>query len=155
LTNDWRATWTPKAAALRTEQILEVMQQQGPTPNLSCFKACLMAWRQASVLYAALRAQRILDWMIRVHCQDENVPTLPDADCFDIVLQLTSRSGHEQAPQQAEQVLMSMHQLYRRTGLEKVKPRHSSFNAVLSAWSKSTWSKETTGITICALLSIG
>jgi hypothetical protein len=38
---------------------------------------------------------------------------------------------------------MSMHQLYRRTGLEKVKPRHSSFNAVLSAWSKSTWSKET------------
>jgi hypothetical protein len=143
LLEGWARSGLGEAAALRTEQILEVMQQQGPTPNLSSFKACLMAWRQASVPYAALRAQRILDWMIRLHYQDEYVPALPDADCFDIVLQLTSRSGHEQAPQQAERVLMSMHQLYRRTGLEKVKPRHSSFNAVLSAWSKSTWSTET------------
>jgi hypothetical protein len=143
LLEGWARSGLGEAAALRTEQILEVMQQQGPTPNLSSFKACLMAWRQASVPYAALRAQRILDWMIRLHYQDENVPALPDADCFDIVLQLTSLSGHEQAPQQAERVLMSMHQLYRRTGLEKVKPRHSSFNAVLSAWSKSTWSTET------------
>jgi hypothetical protein len=144
LLEGWARSGLGEAAALRTEQILEVMQQQGPTPNLSSFKACLMAWRQANVPYAALRAQRILDWMIRLH-QDENAQqaSLPDADCFDIVLQLTSRSGHAQAPQQTERVLMSMHQLYRRTGLDKVKPRHSSFNAVLLAWSKSKWSTET------------
>jgi hypothetical protein len=153
LLEGWARSGLGEAAALRTEQILEVMQQQGPTPDLSSFKACLMAWRQANVPYAALRAQRILDWMIRLHHQDENAQALPDADCFDIVLQLTSRSGHEQAPQQTERVLMSMHQLYRRTGLDKVKPRHSSFNAVLSAWSKSIWSAETL-IHVTKLLSV-
>lgn len=40
-------------------------------------------------------------------------------------------------PKQTEQILGAMERLHKSAGLEKVKPRHSSFNACLAAWSKS------------------
>lgn len=137
LLEGWARSGLGEASALRTEQILEAMQEQGPTPNLSSFKACLMAWRLSGVKYAAVRAHRILEWMIRLHNEDQNVHALPDADCFDIVLQLWSRSGDEHAPKRTERLLGVMEKLHRLSGLDKVKPRQSSFKAVLSAWSKS------------------
>lgn len=138
LLEGWARSGLGEASALRTEQILETMEEQGvPAPNLSSFKACLMAWRHANVSYAAARAHRILEWMIRLYAQEENPNALPDADCFDIVLQLWSRSGHDQAPQQTERLLGVMERLHRETGIAKLKPRQSSYNAVLAAWSKS------------------
>lgn len=135
----WARSGAGEAAAERCEQILYAMQQQGGLvqPNLSSFKAVLMAWRQTSVSYAPRRAQRILEWMIQLYKDEENKLALPDADCFDIVLQVWSRSGHEQAPKQTEHILGVMERLYESTGLLKLKPRTTSFNAVLSAWAKS------------------
>lgn len=137
LLEGWARSGLGEASALRTEQILEAMQEQGPSPDLSSFKACLMAWRHSGVKYAAVRAHRILNWMIRLYSNEENLQALPDADCFDIVLQLWSRSGYEHAPRETERLLGVMENLHRSSDLDKVKPRQSSFNAVLAAWSKS------------------
>lgn len=142
LLEGWARAELGAAAAERCEQILIQMQEQGPTPNLSSFKIVLMAWRQARECnYAPHRSQRILEWMIRLVQQQENVGVLPDSDCFDIVLQTWSGSGHKDAPEKAEQLLGSMERLYKETGLLRLKPRTTSFNAVLAAWSKSSSSK--------------
>lgn len=139
LLEGWAKAGQGPAAAERCEQILTAMQEQGPLPDMDSFKATLMAWRQASqqVSFAPIRAQRILEWMIRLYQQGENEAALPDADCFDLVLQTWSRSGLEQAPTQAEKILGVMERLYESTGLTKLKPRTLSFNAVLAAWAKS------------------
>jgi len=138
LLEGWARAGRGEASAHRTEQILEGMQQHGPAPNLASFKACLMAWRHSGVPYAAVRAQRILEWMIRLHSSGENKQALPDQDCFDMVLQVWSRSGNPQAPQKTEQLLGVMEQLHRSTGLAQLKPRKTSFNAVLAAHSKAS-----------------
>jgi hypothetical protein len=139
LIEGWARSGQGVAAAERCEQILEAMQQHGPHPDLTSFKTTLMAWRLAgaAVQYAPLRAQRILEWMIRLYQDGANRRALPDADCFDVVLQIWSRSGHEQAPMRTEQILGLMERLYESEGLEKLKPRNTSFNAVLASWSKS------------------
>ena len=114
------------------------MQQHGVQPNLSSFKAALMAWRQATKgTYSPFRAQRILEWMIQLYSDEKNDSSFPDADCFDICLQTWSRSGHPEAPQRAEALLLSMERLYERTQLERIQPRATSFNAVLAAWARS------------------
>ena len=103
LLEGWARAGLGEASAHRTEQILEGMQQHGPQPNLASFKACLMAWRHAGVPYAAVRAQRILEWMIRLHSSGENKQALPDQDCFDMVLQVWSRSSSgQQSPSAAK-----------------------------------------------------
>jgi hypothetical protein len=137
LLEGWARSGLGEESAQRTEQILETMQLQGPTPNLQSFKACLMAWRHAKVPFAAVRAQRILEWMIRLYHSKENLNALPDSDCFDIVLQLWSRSGLDNAPKQSEQLLGTMERLFKTTGDDKLKPKITSFNAVLAAWSKA------------------
>lgn len=137
LLEGWARSGLGESSAQRTEQILETMQEQGPTPNLQSFKACLMAWRNSKVPFAAVRAQRILEWMIRLHQDQTNINALPDSDCFDIVLQLWSRSGLDHATTQVEGLLGSMERLYRNTGDAKLQPKITSFNAVLAAWSKA------------------
>jgi hypothetical protein len=138
----WARSGAGVFAAERVEQILQAMQDQPSEtqkPNLSSFKAVLMAWRQQAGLdYAPYRSQRILSWMVELYQQGRNDKALPDADCFDIVLQTWGRSTHEQAPKNAEQVLFAMERLYESTKLERLKPRTTSFNAVLAAWSKSS-----------------
>ena len=138
LIEGWARSGEGDAAAERCEQILHAMQEHGVQPNLSSFKAVLMAWRQATeCTYGPFRAQRILEWMIQLHKQGKNDASFPDADCFDICLQTWSRSGHPEAPQRAEALLLSMERLYERTQLERIKPRSTSFNAVLAAWARS------------------
>jgi hypothetical protein len=137
LLEGWARSGLGEESAQRTENILEAMQTQGPIPDLSSFKACLMAWRQSGVPFAAIRAQRVLEWMIRLYHSKENVSALPDSDCFDIVLQLWSRSGHDSAPKQTERLLGIMERLHRSTGHDKLKPKITSFNAILAAWSKA------------------
>jgi hypothetical protein len=141
LLEGWARAHQGPAAAERCESILYKMHEHGPAPNLSSFKAVLMAWRhaQSSTSFAPHRTQRILDWMIRL--SEDNPQILPDADCFDIVLQTWSRSGHESAPQNAEHVLGMMERLYERIESPKLKPRTTSFNAVLYAWTKSNDAK--------------
>lgn len=138
LLEGWARSGLGEESAQRAEKILETMQEQGPAPNLQSFKASLMAWRNSKVPFAAVRAQRILEWMIRLHQEDDNINALPDSDCFDIVLQLWSRSGLDNAPNQAERLLGTMERLYRKTGEARLKPKITSFNAVLAAWSKAT-----------------
>jgi hypothetical protein len=143
LVEGWARSGGGEAAAERCEQIITAMQEQGGmvAPNLTTFKAVLMAWSQATqaekLSYGPHRAQRVLEWMIQLYSTGENPRALPDADCFDICLQTWSGSGHADAPAQTEQVLGVMERLYESTQLVKLKPRTTSFNAVLAAWSKS------------------
>jgi hypothetical protein len=143
LVEGWARSGAGEAAAERCEQIIAAMQEQGGmvAPNLTTFKAVLMSWSQATqsekLSYGPHRAQRVLEWMIQLYTSGENPTALPDADCFDIVLQTWSGSGHSDAPAQTEQVLGVMERLYESTQLDKLKPRTTSFNAVLAAWSKS------------------
>lgn len=143
LVEGWARSGAGEAAAERCEQIITAMQEQGGmvAPNLTTFKAVLMAWSQATLVgnlsYGPHRAQRVLELMIRLYTTGENEKALPDADCFDSVLQTWSRSGHPDAPAQTEQVLGAMERLYESTELPQLKPRTTSFNAVLAAWLKS------------------
>lgn len=143
LVEGWARSGGGEAAAERCEQIITAMQEQGGmvAPNLTTFKAVLMAWSQATqtekLSYGPHRAQRVLEWMIQLYTTAENPRALPDADCFDICLQTWSGSGHPDAPAQAEQVLGVMERLYEATQRGKLRPRTTSFNAVLQAWSKS------------------
>jgi hypothetical protein len=140
-------------AAERCEQIIDGMMQYGPYPDLTSFKACLMAWRQTVNHNSAksakdtpevasagpYRAQRLLELMIRLSSSDESRNgLLPDGDCFDIVLQTWSRSYHSEAPRQTELLLGVMDKLHRETGNEQLRPRQTSLNAVLTAWARST-----------------
>ena len=142
----WARSGAGPAAAERCEQILRGMQEEGDEvlqPDLSSYKAVLMAWRQQKTMYAPYRAQRVLESMIQQYNEGKNAEApLPDADCFDIVLQTWSRSGHKQAPRQTERILGAMERLYESTGMERLKPRCTSFNAVLSAWAKAGKSPE-------------
>ena len=138
LLESWARSGEGDAAAERSEQILQAMQEHGLSPNLSSFKAVLMAWRHATdCSYAPFRAQRILEWMIQLYSTGENDYSFPDADCFDICLQTWSRSGHPEAPQRAEELLVTMERLYERSQSERIQPRVTSFNVVLAAWARS------------------
>ena len=138
LLESWSHSGEGAAAAERCEQILQAMQDHGLLPNLTSFKAVLMAWRQATQCsYAPFRAQRILEWMILLHANGDNDASFPDVECFDLCLQTWSRSGHAKAPQKAEELLVSMERLYEQTQLESIQPRATSFNAVLAAWARS------------------
>ena len=142
LLEGWARSGAGDAAAERCERILERMEEEGGLvrPDLSSYKTVLMAWRHAEGRHSAHRAQRVLEGMVRSHQENpaQNKHLLPDSDCFDIVLQTWSRSGHRNAPQEAEGTLAAMERLYETTGSSKLKPRTTTFNAVLAAWSRSS-----------------
>ena len=146
LLEGWATSGAGAAAAERCEQILVEMQEQYQKdgdiyvqPNLDSFKAVLLAWRQQAGLddYAPHRAQRVLDWMVRLYKDGQNDLAVPDAACFETVLQAWSRSRHQDAPQHTEALLVSMERLYKATHLESLEPSTVCYNAVLSAWAKS------------------
>jgi len=144
LLEGWAKSNAGMAGAERCEQIVAEMEERYSSlgdqmiqPNLQSFKAVLMAWKMSGAEFSAVRAQRVLEWMIRLASDGENVAVLPDADCFDIVLQLWSRSGLQDAPEKTEKLLIAMERLYLATHLEKLRPRTTSFNAALAAWCKS------------------
>ena len=145
LLEGWARSKSGVAGAERCEQILMEMEERYSSlgdatiqPNLQSFKAVLMAWKMSNAPFAAVRAQRVLEWMFRLASDGENVQVLPDSDSFDIVLQLWSRSGARDAPEKTEQLLIAMERLYLATNLERVRPRTTSFNAALAAWCKSS-----------------
>jgi hypothetical protein len=140
----WSKSGAGAFAAERCEQILAEMEERyqagdsNVQPNLSSFKPVLMAWRHVDESYSSYRAQRVLEWMVRIYQDGQNDLALPDSDCFDIVLQSWSRSGDKQASRNAEKLLGFMEKFSRETDSPKLEPRTTSFNAVLGAWSRST-----------------
>ena len=146
LLEEWSRSGAGSFAAERCEQILQEMEQlyhnggqNQVQPNLSSFKAVLLAWRHSKddKNLAPVRAQRVLEWMVRLYAEGTNTQVLPDADCYDTVLQSWSHSSHPKAPHNAETLLGNMEKLYEATGNEAVAPRTLSFNAVLGAWLRS------------------
>ena len=139
----WARSGEGVFAAERCEQILTQMQarfEEGDVnvqPDLSSFKVVIMAWRQSQADFSAVRAQRILEWMVELYKNGKNDLALPDSDCFDIVLQCWARNRLPHAPLRAEKLLGMMETLHRATESSKLRPRTLSFNAVLSAWGKS------------------
>ena len=134
--------WAACGKAERCDEIVTAMQENGPLPDRESFRSTLVAWKNSGAPYAPLRAQRILEWMIRLYENRENKQGLPDAACFDTVLQTWSRSGRPEAPERAEKLLLAMEVFHRETGYSKVRPRRSSFNAVLQSWSNSVGRNE-------------
>lgn len=138
LLEGWVRSKAGTAAAERCEQILMEMQEHSDIiPDLDSFKMVLMAWRASDSANAAVRAQRVLEYMIRLYSSGHNNLACPDSDCFDICLQLWARSGRPDAPKQTELLVIAMERLHRATQLKKVQPKTTTFNAVLAAWSKS------------------
>lgn len=139
----WARSGEGGAAAERCEQILIEMQDlythgdEHVQPNADSFRSVIIAWLDSGEQFALQRAQRVLEWMIRLHEAGSNDLATPDAACFDAILQSWSRSGHEGAPQKAEELLVWMESLH-NAGNDAVKPRTSTFNAVLATWAKSS-----------------
>ena len=143
LLEGWARSGAGSFAAERGEQILTEMEERyqdgdiNVQPDLSSFKAVLMAWRESGSSYSAHRAQRVLSWMLRLYEEGTNERVLPDSDCFDIVLQTWSRSKDKMAPRYAEKLLGEMEKVSQSTQSKRLKPRTVSFNAVLGSWYKS------------------
>eukprot|EP00568_Trieres_chinensis_P009562 CAMPEP_0183300032 /NCGR_PEP_ID=MMETSP0160_2-20130417/6587_1 /TAXON_ID=2839 ORGANISM="Odontella Sinensis, Strain Grunow 1884" /NCGR_SAMPLE_ID=MMETSP0160_2 /ASSEMBLY_ACC=CAM_ASM_000250 /LENGTH=492 /DNA_ID=CAMNT_0025462383 /DNA_START=140 /DNA_END=1618 /DNA_ORIENTATION=+ len=136
-----------KGAAQRAEQILISMQDMfasGETnvqPDLESFRSVLVACSSASVKrddseLAALRAQRVLEWMVHLHNTGKNDLAKPDAQCFELVLHSWAFSGRVDAPKRVEELLLWMEHLYSH-GQEQLKPKTAGLNQVLMAWSRS------------------
>jgi hypothetical protein len=138
LLEGWARSKAGTAAAERCEQIMSEMQEHPDiVPDLDSFKTVLMAWRVSSDPKAAPRAQKFLEYMMKLYASGQNPFAMPDADCFDIVLQLWARSASDDAPQQTENLVIAMERLYLATQKEQIRPKTTSFNAVLAAWAKS------------------
>ncbi|KAI2499019.1 hypothetical protein MHU86_15466 [Fragilaria crotonensis] len=138
LLEGWARSKAGSAAAERCEQILLEMQEHSDiVPDLDSFKMVLMAWRVSDSPDAAIRAQRVLEYMIHLYTSGLNTLSCPDSDCFDITLQLWARSGRSDAPKRAELLVIAMERLHHATQQKKLQPKTTSFNAVLAAWSKS------------------
>ena len=149
--NLWVRSGEGVFAAERCEQILTTMQEVHESngavqPNLESFKAILLAWKYSNVPFKTYRAQRILEWMIRLYRDGKNDLALPDSECFEIVLQLWSRSDDPEAATKAERLLGEMDRLAKEThhhensnnNNNNLKPTTYSFNAVLGAWSRKS-----------------
>lgn len=139
LLEGWARSNLGVAGIERCELILAEMESQDDTkikPDVDSFKTVLMAWRVSGVPYAAVRAQRLLEWMIRL-AGEGNDKVLPDAECFELVLQTWARSGSPSAPEQTEKLLAAMERLFVATESPSLQPDTKSYNAVLAAWCKS------------------
>ena len=141
LLEGWARSGAGEAAAERCTQIVQAMQsntERTVHPNLSSFKAVLLSWKQAGrCREAPEESLRMLEWMVELYENGENPQACPDADCFDVVLQIWSRSGRSDAPPKTEKILYAMEAMYEATQNKRLKPRTTSFNAVLNAWAKS------------------
>jgi hypothetical protein len=138
LLEGWARSRAGTAAAERCEQILMEMQEHSDiVPNLDSFKSVLMAWRFSDDSSAAIRAQRVLEYMIDLYASGQNSLACPNSDCFDICLHLWARSGRNDAPKQTQLLVIAMERLHHATQLKTLQPTTTSFNAVLAAWSKS------------------
>lgn len=93
----------------------------------------------SSGLTSPYRALRVLEEMIhRAVVEKQDPALLPDAECFQMVLQTWSRSGLPEAAEQTERILGMQERLYEAMNCEsRFKPQTVGFNAVLSAWSRS------------------
>lgn len=140
----WARSGEGDFAAERCEQIITHMQESyeagdgNVKPNLASFKIAIMAWKHTGgQSLSSFRAQRILEWMVSLYTEGKNDAALPDAYCFDSVLQSWSRNTHKRAPLYAEKLLGAMEKLSEATQSPKLAPRTLSFNAVLGAWGRS------------------
>lgn len=141
--NLWVRSGEGVFAAERCEQILTTMQEVHESngavqPNLESFKAILLAWKYSNVPFKTYRAQRILEWMIRLYREGKNDLALPDSECFEIVLQLWSRSDDPEATTKAERLLGEMDRLAKENhkNSNNLQLTTYCFNAILGAWSR-------------------
>ncbi len=135
----WSKSGQKGAAAQRAEEIVVGMQhaytygEVEVQPDLESFRLVLRAWSKArNEENAPVRAQQMLEWMIRLYESKENDLVQPDADCFDIVLHTWALSHLPESPHRIEQLIMYMD----KKGNDRARPTRFSFNQVLSAWSK-------------------
>lgn len=141
----WARSGEHEAAAQRAEDILVSMQDAyiaGATevqPDLDSFKVVINAWSKAveNENDAAQRAQRVLEWMMKLYKSGGNDFARPDLECFEIVLHAWAKSQHPDAPQKAED-LMTLLDISYLEGSATVKPTRTTFNQLLTIWSKST-----------------
>ncbi|KAL7506445.1 hypothetical protein ACHAXN_006208 [Cyclotella atomus] len=139
----WAMSGEQSAAALRVEEILNMMQEmyergdENVKPNLQSFQIAIEAWTKASDdVNAARRAHGILEWMCGVYTSGKNDLAAPDTTCFHMVLKKWAQSKNLESPIMTEQLIMWMQHL-ESTGLDSVKSDTMCFNIAMSAWLKS------------------
>jgi hypothetical protein len=75
--------------------------------------------------------------MCRAYLEGTNKYCLPDASSFSTVILAWSKSGHAEAPEQAEKLLQQMQEFYEVTGFQSVQPNTQTLTSVLDCWAKS------------------
>jgi hypothetical protein len=88
---------------------------------------------------APQRAQRLLELMIRsydANCSERST-LLPNAECFDTVLKMWSRSNSPTAPHEAELVVAIMDKISRTLNIDELRPKRTSLHHVMTAWVNS------------------
>jgi hypothetical protein len=103
-------------------------------PSSVLYNATMHAWARRG---QTERAQILLHHMCRAYLEGTNKYCLPDASSFSTVILAWSKSGHAEAPEQAEKLLQQMQEFYEVTGFESVQPNTQTLTSVLDCWAKS------------------
>ena len=120
-------------------------------PNTESFRSVLHAWSNAVrtsdddelSVRAAQRALDVLTWMVRLYKTGENTMVKPDSNCFELVMKAWTNSGHPEAAERVEKLLVIMDRLYQDEpsgddagGDDSLRPNTRCFDHVLTAWGK-------------------
>lgn len=80
-------------------------------PTTGVFNAVIKAWANSRETIAPVRAEQILDWMQTL--TKDLLDVQPDKFTFNTTMHAYARSGGIEAAEKAQQLLSTMHKMYR------------------------------------------
>ena len=122
-------------AAPQTEKIVNEMQKASresalaPRPNTVSYNTILDAWSKSTLPGSALRAQKVLEFMIR----SEEKEIEPDVISFTSVLDAWAKSKEPHKGARTRDLLNQLVSLHQTTKRPNLRPTQISYNSVLNA----------------------
>ena len=110
-------------------------------PNTVTYSTVIDALSKSNVRGAAIKAQKLLDYMEHSENVDVKPNTVTYTSVIDAWAKNTSSHHRNNAAQNAERILLHMEKLYACTGDVRVKPNSLTYSSVINAWSKSNDSR--------------
>jgi hypothetical protein len=125
-----------RSYAQKAQQLLDDMAELGITANAESYSHVInaWAWQQGNLedSVCALKAQQNFEKLLQLSPDDE---TMLQAN--DWLLEAWSKSPSEDAPKQAERIIVEMQNLSKKSSAGTVLPNSQSYTNSILAWAKS------------------
>lgn len=140
--NTVMSAFARQGMAMEAEKLLneltqkyEATQDEEYFPSVVLFSVVIDAWSKSREPDAAIRAEAILEMMLRL--SQDRPELLPNKVSFNGVIHAWALSPQPEAPKRAAAILNKMQDLYQQTGNPDMKPTSVSLSTVINAWAKS------------------